>query len=73
VGNICPAGHERVKLIFRLGRSYFQPWNIYVVNIRGCTEDQFSQKDKNENIKEKYNKIFGIFRKMSELLVKCDV
>lgn len=61
------------ELIFRLGRSYFQPWNIYVVNIRGCTEDQFSQKEKIENIKEKYNNFFLVFRKMSDLLVKSDV
>jgi hypothetical protein len=52
------SGREALKLIFGLGRSYFQPWNIYVVNIRGCTDDQFRQKEKIENIKEKYNKIF---------------
>lgn len=60
-------------LTFRIGRIYFQSWNIYIVNVRVCTEDQLSQKKKIKNIKEKYNKIVGILWKMSELLVKTGV
>ena len=64
---------EAEMLTFRLGKSCFQSWNIYIVNVRVCTGDQFSHKEKIENIKEKYNKIVGILRKMSALLVKSDV
>ena len=52
------SGTEALKLTLRLGRSYFQSWNIYDVNVRVCTEGQLSQKEKIENIKEKYNKNF---------------
>jgi len=69
------SGTEAEMLTFRLGRSYFQSLNIYISILLIYVYAQrinFLRKRKLK-YRRKYNKIVGILRKMSELLVKPGV